>query len=296
LYRYNHNGGLETLESILTNGSQSEKNDVALILALNREDSGAVSVVKLLNQENKLPFVGSDELPAALGKWHNPIVQDYIKRQFQANPSDADLALSVGLGDQTKFLPRVQQMFNQQGADGDGTISLATALSRLSTNRDNNPGINFLINLLQNNMLPPPSERGQGIPEEPFYIVEALGNCGSVRAETILREVVETNAASKWDVVNASSMLAGKAAAALSDNLTPENCDVLLHYLKTTNPQNFSEEDRTRFICNMLDAERPELRLAMTNLVSTSIIAVTGTLKFKQIPTEVLPPLFGKDN
>ena len=82
----------------------------------------------------------------------------------------------------------------------------------------------------------------------------------------------------------------------LSDNLTPENTGVLLHYLKTTNPQDFSEEDRTRFVCNILNAETPELRLAMTNLVSTNIIAVAGTLKFKQIPSAVLPSLYGIEN
>jgi|SRR5665213_2798411 len=207
LYRYNHNGGLEILESVLTNGNLSEKNDAALILAFNREDSSAVLVVKTLEQESKLPFVGSDELPVALGKWHNPAVQDYIKQQFRARPRDAELALSVALGDQKEFLPRIQKMFNRRGADNDGKISLAAALSRLSPNRDDNPGINFLIDRSQHPTIqPPPTADGFSVMIyiDTYDVVEALGYCESARAEPILRDVVQTNAATKWDVTNES--------------------------------------------------------------------------------------------
>jgi hypothetical protein len=299
LYRYNHNGGLETLESVLARGNHLERKEAALILALNREDSGAVLVVKTLEQETNLDIVGPDELPAALGKWHNPAVQDFLKKSFQRQNSDAFLALGVGLGDQEEFLPRIRQMFRRRRAGNYEKVVIAAALSRLSPDKDDNQGINFLIDRLHNPPVqPPPQPDGSSVmvSVDTTDVAEALGNCGSVRAETILRGLVETNAAPKWHVVNASSMLAGKAAVALSDRLTPENLDVLIRYLKTANPQDFSEEDRTRFVCNMLNAGTPELKLAMTNLVSTNIIAVAGTVKFKQIPSAILPSLYGMEN
>jgi hypothetical protein len=299
LYRYNHAGGLETLESVLPSENHLERKEAALILALNREDSSAPLVVKALEQETNLDIVGPDELPVALGKWHNPAVQDFLKKCFQRQNSDAFLALGVGLGDQEEFLPRIRQMFRRRRAGNYEKIVMAAALSRLSPDKDDNQGINFLIDRLHNPPVqPPPQADGSSVmvSVDTVDVAEALGNCGSARAETILRGLVETNAAPKWDIVNESSMLAGKAATALSDNLTPQNSDVLLRYLKSTNPQDFSEEDRTRFVCNMLNAETPELRLAMTNLVSTNIIAVAGTVKFKQIPSAVLPSLYGIEN
>lgn len=299
LYRYNHNGGLEILESVLSGENHLERKEAALILALNREDSSAALVVKALEQETNLDIVGPDELPVALGKWHNPAVQNFLKKDFERHNSDVFLALGVSLGDQEEFLPRIRQMFRRRRAGNYEKIVMAAALSRLSPDKDDNQGINFLIDRLHNPPIqPPPQADGSSVmvSVDTVDVAEALGNCGSVRAETILRNLVETNAAPKWDVVNESSMLAGKAAVAISDNLMPTNVDVLTRYLKTANPQDFSEEDRTRFVCNILNAETPELRLAMTNMVSTNIIAVAGTLKFKQIPNEVLPPLFGKDN
>jgi hypothetical protein len=289
LYRYNRDDGLEILESFLSGGDSYERKEVALILALNREDSSAASVVKALEHENGLEVVGSDELPNALGKWQNPLVQDFLKERFKRKPSDVFLALSVSLGDQKEFLPQIERLFRRRSFFTD-KISMAAALSRVSSNRDDNAGINFLIDRLPNVMPPPPSDMGYSVQEEPFYIVEALGYCGSVRAETVLRGLLETNWNNNSHIFDERRGLKGKAALALSENLTPENANALAHYLKTATPYDFSpDEERSYFAFNILTADgHPELKSVMTNLVSTNLVILGETLKFKQLPFTAL--------
>jgi len=289
LYRYNYERGLKILESILSSDNSFERKETALILALNKENSSATSVVKALEQENNLNIVGPDELPIALGKWHNPIVQDFLKRRFQQRSNNVFLALSVGLGDQKKFLPQVETLFKSRRAYNSDKIYFAAVLSRLSTNRDDNPGINFLIKQLPNVMPPPPSERGYSVPQEPFNIVIALGYCGSSRAETILRNLVKTNWNAKLGVDDARRGLMGIAAEALSENLTPDNVNALADYLKSAKIEDFSDEGRSSFVYNILTSEtNAELKTAITNLVSTDLISFSKASKLKLLPRQFL--------
>jgi hypothetical protein len=290
LYRYNYDSGLKILESILSDGNSHIKKEAALILALNWEDSSAALVVKALDKENDLYTVEADALSVALGKWHNSIVQDFLKERFRQHPTDIFLALSVAFGNQKEFLPQIQYLWRIHN-DEKGMVKtfLAAALSRLSTNRDDNPGINFLIERLPDVMPPPPSERGYSVPQEPFNIVTALGYCGSSRAETILRGLVETNWNTKLKMDDARRGLMGIAAEALSENLTTKNKNALAYYLKSAKPEDFSDEARSHFAFNILTADaHSELKSSMTNLVSSNLIEDSKTSNLKFLPYGIL--------